>query len=170
VYLLQGPQGKGLGSFGSLNDFGFLGRRGALVVSACRSNSSVIETFDRSRNVFFQDHKMRQIAILSGNSHPYYLSYVMLNIVNSQHQFARSSKFRSQLAQSRNFQTARQMYPPHILLTPQIEIAESVRDIDVFIIQSGCGNVNDNLMGQFQTLIHNRTPYHDLRLQNLLRS
>jgi ribose-phosphate pyrophosphokinase len=27
-----------------------------------------------------------------------------------------------------------------------VQVMQSVRDVDVFIIQSGCGNVNDNLM------------------------
>lgn len=66
--------------------------------------------------------KMRQIAVFSGNSHPKLAEMICSHLS--------IPVGRSTLRKFSNRET-------------NVNIDETVRDLDVFIIQSSCGNVND---------------------------
>lgn len=68
---------------------------------------------------------MRNIVIFGGSSHP---------------------DLAEQIASRLNLQVGRTTLSKFSNKETNVEIRESVREKDVYIIQSGCGHVNDNLM------------------------
>ena len=74
---------------------------------------------------FFWYHKMRNITVFGGSSHPQLAQAICERLGEN--------LGRCNLRKFSNNET-------------NIEIQESVRGSEVFIIQSGCGNVNDNFM------------------------
>ena len=69
--------------------------------------------------------EMRNVTVLSGSSHPE-LAKAICKRLNVSPGPSKSSKFSNGEL--------------------NVEIGESVRDMDVYIIQTGCGHVNDMIM------------------------
>jgi len=68
---------------------------------------------------------MKNIVIFSGSSHPH-LTELICNQLGLEPGKCNLSKFSNQ--------------------ETNVELFESVREKDIFIVQSGCGHVNDNLI------------------------